>query len=71
MKSRCVVCGVPFAAGDSLQAFLRNPERPEGSWTASVVVDPAFQNRCEVNKDNVRRRHTECADVVWTPEGQE
>lgn len=63
--SCCVVCGEAFKEGDKLQAFLRCPEDPLGSWTKPYLVDKDYQKRSEENKakgnvDRVRRKHKDC-----------
>jgi len=54
MKSKCAVCGKEFKECDQLQAFLRCPEYPKGSWTWPVTVDAKFQERFERNSDNIK-----------------
>ena len=57
MASKCVLCGEEFKEGDMLEAFLRSPDDPKGSWTTPVYVDAEFQARVESNKDKIMRRH--------------
>jgi hypothetical protein len=58
--SCCVYCNEPFKEGDSLQAFLRCPEDPDGSWAEPVVVDKEYQARSDKVRDKIRRKHYEC-----------
>lgn len=60
MTSKCVECGREFKPGEYLQAFLRSPEDPKGSWTEGVRVDEGYQERSLVNQDTIRRRHVSC-----------
>lgn len=53
----CIVCGKPFKSGDFLQAFLRSPDDPVGSWGPVVEAGDQFQTRAAINCDKVRRRH--------------
>ncbi|MCK5613715.1 hypothetical protein KAR91_68255 [Candidatus Pacearchaeota archaeon] len=59
-KSKCIVCNKAFKEGDMLQAFLRCPEDPDGSWTAPIGVDRGYQERSERNNDTIRRKHLAC-----------
>lgn len=58
--SFCIVCDKPFQQGDFLQAFLRCPEEPLGSWTTPALVDKLYQTRAAKNKDNIKRKHRDC-----------
>jgi len=58
--SFCIVCGQPFKEGDMLQAFLRCPDDLNGSWTLPALVDKEYQKRSAINKDNIRRKHSNC-----------
>jgi len=58
--SSCIVCGKAFKAGDHLQAFLRSPDDPRGSWAKAVLVDKGYQSRVKIINDRVKRRHVEC-----------
>lgn len=59
--SKCVVCKKPFRTGDTLQAFLRCPDDPNGSWTTTVVVDEDFQKRFLSEGDLIQRKHSKCS----------
>jgi len=58
--SSCIVCGKKFKEGDYLQAFLRCPEDPNGSWTEPVLVDSEYQTRANAICDKIKRKHKEC-----------
>jgi len=58
--SKCIVCKKVFIEGELLQAFLRCPEDPNGSWTAPIKVDNGYQERSERNNDTIRRKHLDC-----------
>ena len=60
MISKCIVCDEPFKEGDYLQAFLRCPEDPEGSWTLPALVDKEYQTRAKINIDKIKRNHKDC-----------
>lgn len=57
---KCIVCNQPFKPGDRLQAFLRCPEEPDGSWTNAVEVDSGFQDRVKQVGGAVKRKHEGC-----------
>ena len=64
-ECKCMFCEQPFKPGDKLQAFLRSPDDPIGSWTDSVTVDEGFQKRHQRNlasqgNFNPKRRHEDC-----------
>jgi hypothetical protein len=59
-NSKCVICNKEFVEGDLLQAFLRNPEDPAGSWTKPVEVDSEYQIRHARNQDKIQRKHHSC-----------
>jgi len=58
--SYCICCAKPFKEGELLQAFLRCPEDPNGSWTAPVEVDKDYQARSVKCMDKILRKHYEC-----------
>ena len=71
MTDRCMVCRKPFKTGDLLQAFLRCPEEPQGSWTDPAVVDSEYQERAAKHKaagsgDNAKRKHFNCKESIMT-----
>lgn len=59
-KSKCIVCRIAFIEGDELQAFLKCPEDPSGSWTTPILVDANYQKRSQVNNDSIKRKHLSC-----------
>ena len=59
-ESSCILCDIPFVSGDMLQAFLRCPEEPGGSWTLPVRIDSEYQDRHCVNNDKIKRKHAHC-----------
>ena len=61
--SKCIVCGSPFKKDDKLQAFLRCPDNPDGSWTTPVVVDSGFQSRFVAMNDSIKRKHEGCTPI--------
>ncbi len=60
MTSKCIVCREAFKEGDKVQAFLRCPDDPEGSWTRPIGVDAGFQARSKIVNDNIKRKHGSC-----------
>jgi hypothetical protein len=54
-----VNCDKPFVEGDYMQAFLRSPDDPTGSWSKPSKVDAGFQARVYKNDTfkNMKRRH--------------
>lgn len=60
VNNKCIVCGDEFNVGDYIQAFLRSPDDPSGSFCAPVIVDPKFHDRIIENKDTVKRKHLNC-----------
>ena len=58
--SRCCICNKPFKTGEYLQAFLRCPEDPKGSWTDPAMVDAEYQQRSQKVIDKIKRKHVEC-----------
>lgn len=59
-EARCMVCKRVLKTGERMQAFLRCPNDPSGSWTKPVVVDPGFQERHMGNRDGIKRKHAGC-----------
>lgn len=61
----CAVCECELKAGESMQAFLRCPEDPKGSWTKAVVVDADFKNRIrEHGIGGMKRKHETCISAL-------
>jgi len=58
--SKCIVCNQDFKVGDYLQAFLRCPDDPKGSWTKPALVNENYQKRSLLNKDSIKRKHINC-----------
>lgn len=54
-RYECYVCRELLMIGEHIQAFLRCPEDPNGSWTEPVEL------YCHLSgKDGIRRKHHAC-----------